>query len=280
MSELDLTDEEVSRLTAAIEAEGYAIVPDAIPRDFLEALTATIDRLLVDLKISYGGNNFLGFHTRRIFNLLARDEIFRSVPTFGRVLPVVERILDSECLLSSLTAIEMNPRETRQPLHCDDGSHGMPRPGPPSILIATWALTDFTADNGGTHLVPGSHRFDRRPRRGDTPDTVQVEMPAGSILFYDGSLWHGGGANASAGRRMGIVNNYCAGFLRQEECQLLALPREQVAGFSPRLRRLVGYGTYKGLLGHVDQQSPETLIDPAVETEMIWGKIGGSGEQE
>jgi ectoine hydroxylase-related dioxygenase (phytanoyl-CoA dioxygenase family) len=103
-------------------------------------------------------------------------------------------------------------------------------------------------------------------------------MPAGSILFYNGSLWHGGGANASSARRMGIVNNYCAGFLRQEECQLLALPREQVAGFSPRLRRLVGYGTYKGLLGHVDQQSPETLIDPDVETDMIWGKIGGSRE--
>lgn len=280
MTELELKDDEISRLTAAIEAEGYAIVRDAIPLEFREALTATIDRLMHDLKIPNGSNNFLGFHTRRIFNLLARDEIFQSVPTYGGSLPVVERILDNECLLSSLTAIEMNPRETRQPLHCDDGSHGMPRPGPPSILIATWALTDFTADNGGTHLVPGSHRFDRRPRRGDTPDTIQVEMPAGSILFYNGSLWHGGGANASAGRRMGIVNNYCAGFLRQEECQLLALPREQVAGFNPRLRRLVGYGTYKGLLGHVDQQSPETLIDPAVETEMIWGKIGGSGEQE
>jgi ectoine hydroxylase-related dioxygenase (phytanoyl-CoA dioxygenase family) len=122
--------------------------------------------------------------------------------------------------------------------------------------------------------VPGSHRFDRRPKRGDAPETVQVEMPAGSILFYNGSLWHGGGTNATAKRRLGIVNNYCAGFLRQEECQLLALPRERVTGFSPRLRRLVGYGTYRGLLGHVDQQSPETLIDPDAKTDMIWGKIG------
>jgi ectoine hydroxylase-related dioxygenase (phytanoyl-CoA dioxygenase family) len=73
---------------------------------------------------------------------------------------------------------------------------------------------------------------------------------------------------------MAIVNNYCAGFLRQEECQLLALPREQVASFSPRLRRLVGYGTYRGLLGHVDQRSPEVLIDPAASTDMIWSKIG------
>jgi ectoine hydroxylase-related dioxygenase (phytanoyl-CoA dioxygenase family) len=99
-------------------------------------------------------------------------------------------------------------------------------------------------------------------------------MPAGSVLFYNGSLWHGGGKNASSARRLGIVSNYCAGYLRQEECQLLALPREQVAEFEPRLRCLVGYGTYRGLIGHVDQQSPETLVDPEAETDMVWRRIG------
>jgi len=101
-----------------------------------------------------------------------------------------------------------------------------------------------------------------------------VEMPAGSVLFYNGSLWHGGGANRSDARRVGIVSNYCAGYLRQEECQLLGLPRDQVEGFEPRLRRLVGYSTYRGLIGHVDGQSPEALIDPEIETKMVWQRIG------
>src|SRR5262249_40395900 len=83
--------------------------------------------------------------------------------------------------------------------------------------------------------------------------------------------------NRSSGRRMAIVANYCAGFLRQEECQLLAIPREQVVEFPPRLRRLVGYGTYRGLLGHVDQRSPETLVDPHARTDMVWGRLRGCG---
>ncbi len=99
-------------------------------------------------------------------------------------------------------------------------------------------------------------------------------MPAGSILFYDGSLWHGGGENRTEARRVGIVANYCAGYLRQEENQILALGRDQVATFSPRLRRLVGYGTYRGLLGHVEQESPERMIDPDAKTDMVWKRIG------
>jgi ectoine hydroxylase-related dioxygenase (phytanoyl-CoA dioxygenase family) len=265
---------EVERIVGEIEERGYSVAEGSIPRELCVALTEAIDRGMVELEVPFGGNAFLGRHTRRIFNLLARDRVFESVPVHPRTLPVVERILDDECLLSSLTAIEMGPGQARQPLHADDGSHGFPRPSPTWVVVAIWALTDFTAENGGTHVVPGSHRFDRRPRRDDRPASVQVEMPAGSVLFYSGSLWHGGGENRTAERRLGIVANYCAGFLRQEESQLLALPRERVAAFPSRLRRLVGYGTYRGLLGHVDQRDPETLLDPDVETKMVWEKLG------
>ena len=264
----------VVRLAAEVEEQGFAIARDLIPTSLRERLIEGIDRTLHDPAIAYGANDFLGHQTRRIFNLLARDPLFETPPAFAGSLPLIDALLDDECLLSSLTAIEMNPGQARQPLHCDDGSYGFPRPSPRMIVVAIWALTDFTRENGGTHVVPGSHRADHRPRRGESVETIQVEMPAGSILFYDGSLWHGGGENRSDARRMGLVNNYCAGFLRQEECQLLALPRERVASFSPRLRRLVGYGTYRGLIGHVDQRNPETLIDASAETDMIWGRIG------
>ena len=200
--------------------------------------------------------------------------VFSKTPVFKETLPIIEGVLDRECLLSSLTAIEMQPGQARQPLHSDDGSYGFARPAPTHICVAMWALTDFTVENGGTHVVPGSHRADDIPRRGDQPETIQVEMEAGSVLFHSGSLWHGGGENRSDARRMGIVNNYCAGFLRQEESQLLALSGEQVEAFPSRLRKLVGYGTYKGLLGHVDQRDPESLIDPDTETRMIWEKLG------
>ncbi len=179
-----------------ISTVGYTIVENAIDAELVERLTARIDGLLEELGIPFGDNTFLGERTRRIFNLLARDPIFAEVPAHPGVLPIVEGVLDAECLLSSLTAIEMSDGQAAQPFHCDDGSIPLPRPHVPIACPAIWALTDFTIENGATRLVPGSHRFDRIPRRREEPEViVQAVMPAGSVLVYDGSLWHAGGAN-------------------------------------------------------------------------------------
>ena len=265
--------ERVAQVAEQVREEGFAILPDAIEPSLVAALRETSLRCMDALDVPFGANVFLGERTRRLFNLLARDRLFERVPVHQAVLPVVERVLDPELLLSSLTAIAMYPGETAQPLHADDGSIGLPRPHPPITCTALWALSDFDASNGATRLVPGSHRADRKPHKGEQAECVQAEMRAGSVLVYHGSLWHGGGDNRSTAPRLGIVSNYCAGFLRQEECQLLALPRERVADFEPRLRKLVGYGTYRGLMGHVDQRDPASLVDPDVPTEMVWERM-------
>jgi ectoine hydroxylase-related dioxygenase (phytanoyl-CoA dioxygenase family) len=256
-----------------VTRQGWTILREVIEPDLVAALLERIDAKLGELRIPYGRNPFLGERTRRIFNLLARDPLFARVPVHDSVLPVAEAVLDRELLLSSLTAIEMQPGQAAQPLHADDGSYALPKPHPPFNTTAIWALTDFTRENGATRLVPGSHRSERNPRRGEQADVVLAEMPAGSVLLYHGSLWHAGGENRSASRRVAIVCNYCAGFLRQEECQLLAIGREQLLAFPPRLRELVGYGTYRGLLGHVDQRNPAALLDPDAPTEMVWRKL-------
>ncbi len=260
-------------LARRVVEDGWVVLHDAIEPDLVAALRERIAEFMVELEIPFGPNIFLGERTRRIFNLLARDRLFEQVPEHPRVLSVVERVLDLELLLSSLTAIEMHPGETDQPFHADDGSIGLSRPHAPITCTAIWALTDFDLENGATRLVPDSHRMDRRPHKGEVPAFVQAEMRAGSVVVYHGSLWHAGAANRSDAVRVGVVSNYCAGFLRQEECQLLALPRERVAGFSPRLRKLVGYGTYKGLIGHVNQQDPAALIDGSFETDMVWRRM-------
>jgi ectoine hydroxylase-related dioxygenase (phytanoyl-CoA dioxygenase family) len=57
--------------------------------------------------------------------------------------------------------------------------------------------------------------------------------------------------------------NYCAGYIRQQENQQLGIPPALVRRFSPRLRELVGYGIYNGLIGHIDKKSPGQLLDAA-----------------
>ena len=85
--------------------------------------------------------------------------------------------------------------------------------------------------------------------------------------------WHGGGDNDSTSRRLAIVVNHCAGYMRQEENQLLAVPRETAATFPRRLQEMLGYGVYRGLMGHVDKQDPGVFLDPTKETDMVWKRM-------
>ena len=86
-----------------------------------------------------------------------------------------------------------------------------------------WPLCDFTAENGGTVLVPGSQRWGNEFPGPDTPK-ITIEMPAGSLLIYSGSLWHGGGANHTDQPRLGVVLHYSASWLRPVENHVLAVP--------------------------------------------------------
>jgi ectoine hydroxylase-related dioxygenase (phytanoyl-CoA dioxygenase family) len=123
--------------------------------------------------------------------------------------------------------------------------------------------------------VPGSHRRAENPQYGAPYDSVAAEMPRGSVLVWDGALWHGGGANTTRARRVGIARNYCAGYLRQQENQQLGIPRDVAARFSPRLRRLVGYGVYHALIGHIDKHDPaEMLGEVPAGPATVWDRIG------
>ena len=202
--------------------------------------------------------------------MLVHGELYQRVPVHPAVLPVVEGVLDRGCLISSLSSIAIDPGETAQPIHADDQLIPLPKPHPPLVCNTMWALTDFTDANGATRLVPGSHLADHDPDPFATHETIAAEMPRGSVLVWVGSLWHGGGANTTDERRVGLAMNYCAGFIRQQENQQLGIPLEVARTFSPRLRTLVGYGVYHGLIGHIDKRSPADLLDEGQRHRMVW----------
>jgi ectoine hydroxylase-related dioxygenase (phytanoyl-CoA dioxygenase family) len=190
------------------------------------------------------------------------------------VLPIVEGVLDQGCLVSSLSSISIGPDETPQPIHADDQLIPIPKPHPPTVCNTMWALTDFTEANGATRLIPGSHLWDHSPNYGQHYDSIPAVMPKGSVLVWHGSLWHGGGANTTPQRRVGIAMNYCAGYIRQQENQQLGIPRDLARRFTPRLRELIGYGIYNGLIGHIDKQDPaKVLLDADADANLVWDGV-------
>jgi len=258
-----------ARHVEAIGRDGYTIVENAIASDLVEALADALARLERDLGAKPAGNGFEGHRTVRIYNLLAHDAVFAEVPVHEGVLPIVEGVLDAQCLISSLSSIAIDPGETAQPIHADDQVIPLEKPHAPIVCNSMWALTDFTEANGATRLVPGSHRKPN-PDYGGAYETIAAEMPKGSVLLWDGALWHGGGANRTDTRRTGIAMNYCAGFIRQQENQQLGLDPGLVKGFPPRLQELVGYGVYRGLIGHIDKTSPAQRLNGGGAFRSIW----------
>jgi ectoine hydroxylase-related dioxygenase (phytanoyl-CoA dioxygenase family) len=264
-----MSKDSVKRHVEAVRRDGYTIVRDAIAPDLADALAGALARLERDLGAKPAGNGFEGHRTVRIYNLLAYGAPFTEVPVHPAVLPIVEGVLDPGCLISSLSSIAIDPDEVAQPIHADDQVIPLEKPHAPLVCNSMWALTDFTEANGATRLVPGSHRKPN-PEYGGAYETIAAEMPKGSVLIWDGALWHGGGANRTGERRTGIAMNYCAGFIRQQENQQLGLDPALVKGFPSRLQELVGYGVYRGLIGHIDKTSPQQRLNGGGSFRSIW----------
>lgn len=260
---------------ARIRADGYTLVEDVFDGERAARWLATLDRLVDELGIDTGPNAFEGFSTRRVYNLLAHDRAFEVIPVHDEILPIVEAVLDRGCLISSLSSIDIGPGEKAQMLHADDQLLPIPRPHRALVCNTMWALTDFTEQNGATRIVPGSHRSEDAPDPASETGSVPAEMKAGSVLVWNGSLWHGGGANRTKERRVGIASNYCAGFIRQQENQQLGIPREVARGFPKRLRELVGYGVYQHLIGHIEKRSPDRLLGGDGSLDSIWDLADG-----
>jgi ectoine hydroxylase-related dioxygenase (phytanoyl-CoA dioxygenase family) len=242
-----------------MKTDGFTILEDVFDP---APLREDVLRLERELGIQGANNIFEGQKTLRIYNLLARGKIYEDVPVHEKILAIVEGVIDRGCLISSLSSIDIGPGESEQPLHADDQLIPLPKPHVSIICNTMWALTDFTVENGATRVVPGSHRADRSPMPfGETAELAYAVMKAGSVMIFDGSIWHGGGANTTSERRIGLAMNYCAGWIRQQENQQLGIPLEIAKGFSPRLRKLAGFGLYRKLLGHIDKCSPEDLLD-------------------
>ncbi|HXX89539.1 MAG TPA: phytanoyl-CoA dioxygenase family protein [Acidimicrobiales bacterium] len=274
-----LSDDAIAAVVAEVRQEGWAVVESAIDLDLVDAIDDDLLRLERELGIVPADNLFEGLHTTRIYNLLVHGPLYERIPVHPNVLPIVEQVLDPGLLVSSLSSIALGPDESAQPIHSDDQLVPIPKPHPPIICNTMWAITDFTEANGATRLCPGTHLADHSPNPLEHYDSVPAEMAKGSVLVWVGSLWHGGGANATTTRRVGIAMNYCAGFIRQQENQQLGIPREVVRRFPRRLQELCGYSIYNGLMGHIDKQHPgKLLLGGDEKADLVWdyARVDGS----
>ena len=241
-----------------LEDQGYAVVPGLLPPEEVAAIEAGLATLAA--RTPTGRNDFEGFRTRRVYNLVGKSRLFDPLIAHPLALSLLDALLAPGYQLSSAVAIQIGPGEKAQVLHHDDALAPVPRPRPPLMLSAMWAIDDFDERNGGTRIVPGSHRWGTE-RPDPATATVAAEMARGSLLVYLGTLWHGGGANRTDRPRLGVNVLYSRGWLRQLENQYLAVPREVAAALPKSMQRLIGYDVHPPFIGYVDGRHPARVLD-------------------
>jgi ectoine hydroxylase-related dioxygenase (phytanoyl-CoA dioxygenase family) len=240
------------KAVADLEEWGYCLVEGVLSPERV----ATVRQRLVELAEAEvaAGTDYVyeNGSNQRIWTLLNKGDEFIELAMDPTVHRLMARMLDPEFLLSNIDANVAGPGGNPMFLHADQSF--VPPPWPPFPLVANamWMLDDFTEDNGATRVVPGSHLLGHGPDYGNLPDTVPVTGPAGTVMVFDGRLWHQTGANTTESeRRHGILAYYCRPFMRQQENWFLSIDPEVLERGGSKLRHLLGYDLYLSL-GMVD----------------------------
>ena len=179
---------------------------------------------------------------QRVWNLPSRDPVFCDLAEHPLALRLVKSALGWPVLLSNISANITGPGTGEMMLHADQGMNPQPWAGPHGVNIA-WCLDDFTAANGATLAVLGSHLANRQPGPGDADaPTVPLFAKAGSLIAIDGRVWHKTGANTTSDQtRAGIFGFYTLPiYLPQENWWLSLDPAVRQFG-SDTLLRLLGF---------------------------------------
>ena len=246
-------DTNPDEVAAAIGRDGAVIVDGVAPPALLGRIESEL-RPYLDATPT-GPDDFSGNRTRRTGSLIARSPACRELVMHPLALGTARTFLGhaTNIQLHLTQAIAIGAGETAQPIHRDQWAFDFfPFPQGYEVQCNTiWALSDFTEQNGATRVVVGSNLREDKLTFGQD-DTEPAEMVRGSVLFYSGSVYHGGGANRSDATRIGINITYNVAWLRQEENQYLSVPREVAETLPTELLRLMGYDRGAYALGYID----------------------------
>ncbi|KAF5985081.1 phytanoyl dioxygenase family [Fusarium coicis] len=156
--------------------------------------------------------------------------------------------------------INIQPGEAPQTIHHDDGFITIPRPHRLFGTAIMVALDSYTNTNGATVVVPKSHTWDSS--HVPTPEDAQpVIMEKGSVVYFLGTLWHGGGENVSENERRALTVQFCQPWVRPLENQILAVDWEKLNEIPPRLVDMLGNQVGAPFVGYVDGISPRRAVE-------------------
>lgn len=234
--EKQLTSEDL----AFLDQNGYLPLPDILNPEELRKMRRRLD-LLAELEGDDAGKEVhQEAGTIRLSNLVDKGAVFRVCFSHPKVLAAIAHVLNGDLKLSSLNARAALPGKGLQGLHADWKE--AVRPGDFQVCNSIWLLDDFTAENGATRAVPGSHLWGKRP--GDLmedptaahPDETIFLAPAGTVIIFNSHTWHGGTLNRTGKPRRALHSYFTRRSQPQQLDQRRHLSQELIEELTPTMR--------------------------------------------
>jgi hypothetical protein len=205
----------IDELKAQFDDYGFVVIPDLIPKDVAHRAAERLMELMRLRPDAAKPNQNL--HGLFNYSEPEDDALFLPLITNPVYLELAQRVLGEDMQLAAAGGgcNWWKPGAPAQALHVDVPNgwfvkQGFPVPDVCLFVNSLWMLTDFVSANGATRVVPFSHLTRRAPRPGmDYKFQIAVEGTAGSIVIFNGKLWHGAGANTTtASQRVGLSVGY------------------------------------------------------------------------
>jgi len=235
---------------------GLCLIADAMAREETARVRERVFEIARE-DVSAGRGYDYDAGNQRVWALLNRGDVFAQLVQRDFAIEALTATLGRPVLLSNFSGNIAGPGGRVGGLHSDQFYVPQPWPEGPLAINVAWLPTAFTAENGATLVVPGSHRrpplaFDTLPRARH-PEAVPLEAPAGCAAILDGRLWHQTGENRTQNeRRIGLFAYYVKPWLRTQEVWPVSLDPAVRKRATPLLRELVGelqYATLGGVNG-------------------------------
>lgn len=265
--ELPKPTDDWKRIRQDFEEFGYALVKDAIEPSKLQALrTRVLEQAEGEIKagVAWGNES-----TQSVWTLLNKGKPFHDLLLEPIVENFIPKVIGEYPLLSFYVVQIAKPNNVAMMMHLDQ-TFVQPdvRDFPMGVNIL-WFLDDISEANGGTRIMPGSHKGTLAPADPyDLEGTIAAAGPAGTALLLDSRVWHAAGRNTTDKNRHVIAAFFVRSYLRTQENYFLSLLPEVEETLDPRIRVMIGQrctGSLGGVQGPVEgnmAKRPDYIIGP------------------
>lgn len=236
-----------TRVAEAVRKDGYCVVENVLAPPLVAQLRAAMYRARTRIVAEVGEERLRRAGETGVLRLMMKFEpVCLRLLEIPEMLAVVDQHLGSSAILHLQNGFILPPSAAPEREVFQSSFHrDFPRVlnGYLMSLNTFFALSPFSAANGATWVVPGTHQRESRPADAELEQAVCVECGAGAMIVFDSTLWHRGGRNTSGSDRLAVNQQFTRSYVKQQIDYVRALGDPAIMALPARSQQLLGYYT-------------------------------------